>query len=126
MCSSTATRRGRPVGVFAVAIDLAGSLITTNERRDRLGRAVGQYGRECLDWLIPLNERHLRGILRAWVTHYNRGRPHASLGPGIPEASPRANPLVATGHHIPARCRVVATPILNGLHHEYHVVPEAA
>jgi hypothetical protein len=44
MCSSTATRRGRPVGVFAVPIDLAGCLTTTNERRNRLGRTVGQYG----------------------------------------------------------------------------------
>ena len=49
---------------------------------------VGTIRRECLDWLIPLNERHLRLILREWVTHYNRGRPPVSLGPGIPEASP--------------------------------------
>src|SRR3989442_8306534 len=45
-------------------------------------------GRECLDWLIPLTEPHLRRILREWVTHYNQGRPHASLGPGIPDPSP--------------------------------------
>ena len=49
-------------------------------------RVIGTMRRECLDWLIPLNERHLRWILRAWVTHYNRGRPHASLGPGIPDS----------------------------------------
>ena len=89
-------------------------------------RLIGTIRRECLDWLIPLNERHLRRILREWVTHYNRGRPHASLGPGIPEASPAGNWLVAAGHHFPARCRVVATPILGGLHHEYRWVPEAA
>ena len=47
-------------------------------------RLIGTIRRECLDWLIPFHERHLRGILRAWVTHYNRGRPHASLGPGFP------------------------------------------
>jgi putative transposase len=51
-------------------------------------RLIGTIRRECLDWLIPFHERHLRGILRAWVMHYNRGRPHASLGPGIPERSP--------------------------------------
>ena len=89
-------------------------------------RLIGTIRRECLDWLIPLNERHLRRILREWVTHYNRGRPHASLGPGIPEASAAQNSLVAPGHHFPARCRVVATPILSGLHHEYRWVPEAA
>ena len=89
-------------------------------------RLIGTIRRECLDWLIPLNERHLRRILREWVTHYNRGRPHASLGPGIPEASAAQHSLVAPGHHFPARCRVVATPILSGLHHEYRWVPEAA
>ena len=26
-------------------------------------------------------------MLQEWVTHYNRGRPHASVGPGIPEGS---------------------------------------
>jgi len=41
--------------------------------------------RECLDWLILLNERHLRSILAEWVAHYNHGRPHASLGPGVPD-----------------------------------------
>jgi putative transposase len=89
-------------------------------------RAIGTMRRECLDWLIPLNERHLRGLLRAWVTHYNRGRPHASLGPGIPDPSPVLIRPVPAGHHLPARCRVVATPILNGLHHEYSVAREAA
>jgi transposase InsO family protein len=38
-------------------------------------RLVGTIRRECLDFLIPLNERHLRRMLREWVVHYNRGRP---------------------------------------------------
>ena len=50
-------------------------------------RLVGSIRRECLDFLIPLNERHLRGILTDWVAHYNKGRPHSALGPGIPEPS---------------------------------------
>jgi len=64
-------------------------------------RAIGTMRRECLDFLIPLNERHLRGLLKEWVTHYNRGRPHSSLGPGIPDLGfghQRAKPC---GHHIP-------------------------
>ena len=36
-------------------------------------RLVGSIRRECLDFLIPLNERHLRGILKEWVAHYNKG-----------------------------------------------------
>jgi transposase InsO family protein len=37
-------------------------------------RLIGTMRRECLDWLIPIHEGHLRSILREWVTHYNRGR----------------------------------------------------
>jgi hypothetical protein len=47
-------------------------------------RVIGTLRGKCLDFLIPLNERHLYGILTEWVTHYNEGRPHMSLGPGIP------------------------------------------
>jgi len=36
-------------------------------------RLVGTFRRECLDYLIPLNERHLRRILKEWVAHYNYG-----------------------------------------------------
>ena len=48
-------------------------------------RVIGTVRRECLDWLIPLSEAHLRTILQLWVTHYNRGRPHSVLGPGVPD-----------------------------------------
>ena len=47
-------------------------------------RVIGTMRRECLDFVIPLNETHLYGILKEWVAHYNEGRPHMSLGPGIP------------------------------------------
>lgn len=50
-------------------------------------RVIGTMRRECLDWLIPFNERHLRLLLREWIGHYNRGRPHTSLGPGFPDRS---------------------------------------
>jgi transposase InsO family protein len=32
-------------------------------------RLIGTIRRECLDWVIPLSEAHLRTILREWVTH---------------------------------------------------------
>jgi transposase InsO family protein len=47
-------------------------------------RVIGTIRRECLDWMIPLSESHLRSILREWVAHYNGGRPHSALGPGVP------------------------------------------
>ena len=81
--------------------------------------------RECLDFMIPLNERHLRRVLAEWVPHYNGGRPHASLGPGIPDRPSRVAPS-STGHRLPHGHRVAATPILAGLHHEYRLEPAAA
>jgi len=39
---------------------------------------------ECLDWLLILNRRHLERVLRVYVDHYNRARPHRALGLGIP------------------------------------------
>jgi transposase InsO family protein len=48
-------------------------------------RLIGTIRRECLDWLIPISEAHLRCMLREWGSHYNRGRPHMSLGPGVPD-----------------------------------------
>jgi putative transposase len=48
-------------------------------------RLLGTLRRECLDFMIPLTENHLRRVLQAWVLHYNAGRPHMALGPGIPQ-----------------------------------------
>jgi hypothetical protein len=48
-------------------------------------RLIGTLRRECLDWIIPLTEQHLRKTLWSWLPHYNRGRPHSSLGPGLPD-----------------------------------------
>src|SRR5208282_4146765 len=36
-------------------------------------RLIGTLRRECLDWIIPLTEEHLRKTLSAWLAHYNRG-----------------------------------------------------
>jgi len=84
-------------------------------------RLVGSMRRECLDFLIPLNERHLRGIFKEWVAHYNKGRRHSGLGPGIPEPSQGIPVLEISGHLIPCGHRVVGSPVLDGLHHEYRL-----
>jgi transposase InsO family protein len=82
-------------------------------------RLIGTIRRECLDWLILLNERHLRNTLKEWAAHYHRGRPDSSLGPGIPD--PPSEPIGERSHRhrLPGGHRVTATPILRGLHHEY-------
>jgi putative transposase len=89
-------------------------------------RLVGTIRRECLDFLIPLNERHLRRILKEWVAHYNRGRPHSSLGPGISEPSGGIPAPQISGHRIPCGHRVAGRPLLGGLHHEYRLEKVAA
>jgi putative transposase len=90
-------------------------------------RLLGTLRRECMDFVIPLTENHLQGILTEWVQHYNPGRPHMALGPGIPQPSPHLpTPLQAHRHRLPERLRVVARPILGGLHHEYRLEAQAA
>ena len=87
-------------------------------------RVMGTMRRECLDVMIPLNERHLYRILTEWMTHYNEGRPHKSLGPGIPQ--PRSSLPVSRQvhrHQLPIGQRVVARVVLGGLHHQDHSRP---
>ena len=69
---------------------------------------MGTLRRECLDHLIVLNERHLRSVLREFVSYYNAARPHRSLGLETPQ--PAARPKVG-----PVRSH----PVLGGLHHVY-------
>ena len=96
---------------------------------DAIGeRVLGTIRRECLDWLSPLSESHLRLILRSWVGHYNHGRPHMALGPGVldppsevvPSATPRSR------HRIGEHVRVHARSVLGGLHYGYPLVPALA
>jgi putative transposase len=89
-------------------------------------RLVGTIRRECLDFLIPINERHLRRILAEFTVHYNRGRPHSALGPGFPKPNQDSVPASGHRHKLPIGYRVKATPVLGGLHHEYRLEKEAA
>jgi transposase InsO family protein len=90
-------------------------------------RVIGTLRRECLDFVIPLNDKHLYGILKEWVGHYNQGRPHMSLGPGIPKPIQTLPvPRQAHPHRLPAGQRVVARPVLGGLHHDYGLEKRAA
>jgi transposase InsO family protein len=84
-------------------------------------RVIGTARRECLDWCIPLHERHLRRVLAEWVPHYNRGRPHSRLGPGIPDPNSDTIAPRLTGHEVERGYRVRVQPILGGPHHEYRL-----
>jgi transposase InsO family protein len=90
-------------------------------------RVIGTLRRECLDFVIALNERHLYRILKEWTAHYNKGRPHMSLGPGIPQPI-KTLPVSrqAHRHQISTGQRVETRPVVGGLHHEYELVEKAA
>jgi len=75
-------------------------------------RFVGTARRECLDWLLILNRRHLERVLRVFVDHYNTHRPHRSLNLTPPTATDHERPL-ASAPDVKRRDR------LGGLIHEY-------
>jgi len=73
-------------------------------------RVIGSIRRECLDYIVIFNERHLRRVLSSYADHYHRSRTHLSLDKDCPDPRPVT----------PARSgRVVASPQVNGLHHRY-------
>lgn len=88
-------------------------------------RVIGTIRRECLDWLIPLSESHLRSILKSWVPHYNTGRPHMALGPGVPDppTTDLSHPNSDSRHRRGESYSVWARSIFGGLHHEYFLAP---
>ena len=75
-------------------------------------RFLGEVRRECLDHVIILGEQHLRSVLGQYVeTYFNTMRPHQGIGQRIPVSPPRQTCNDAS--------KVVAIPLLGGLHHGY-------
>jgi putative transposase len=73
-------------------------------------RLIGSIRRELLDQVIVLGERHLHRLLASYFASYHRARPHAGLCQNAPE--PRAVEPPESG-------RIVAEPMVGGLHHRY-------
>jgi putative transposase len=120
-------------GIFAPAVDeavrsMSLRVLKTPVRAPHANaqceRFIGTARRECLDWMIPLNERHLRRVLAEWILHYSGERPHSALGPGLPNEPTRRATL--TGHLVSPAHRVVASARLGGLHHDYRLERVAA
>jgi len=68
---------------------------------------------ECLDWTLVLGRRHLERVLRTYIDHYNKERPHRGIGLRAPtgSTSPAVTDLMALNVH--------RRDVLGGLIHEY-------
>jgi transposase InsO family protein len=102
------------------------SILRTPQRAPRANtfveRLIGTLRRECLDYLIPFGESHLRRLLQEWQRYYNGARPHSSLGPGFPQpADGLPVQRQAHRHRLPTGAVVVAHPVLDGVHHDYRL-----
>lgn len=114
--------------IQAMNIEVLRSPIASPKANSICERVIGTIRRECLDWMIPMSEAHLRSILREWTTHYNQGRPHSSLGPGVPDP-PKTSvgaPRSESRHRMAADTLVLVRSILGGLHHEYSLAAAPA
>ena len=75
-------------------------------------RFLGSLRRECLDHILILIENHLRRTVAEYIRYHNACRPHQGFGQVIPMG-------VGSRREPTGEGKVVATPILGGLHHDY-------
>ena len=71
-------------------------------------RLIGSIRRECIDHVIVFGEAHLRRIMSRYARYYNQSRTHLALGKDAP-----------VGRSIELLGRIIADPIVGGLHHRY-------
>ena len=71
-----------------------------------------------LDRVIPLNEPHLRRLVREYVSYFHEDRIHDSLGKDTPNRRPVDKKLSPSA-------AVVSSARLGGLHHRYSWQPAA-
>jgi hypothetical protein len=77
-------------------------------RHGHAERLIGSIRRDCLDHVVVFGERHLRHLLGSYQKYYNDARTHLSLN----KDAPASRAVQAVG-------RIVPTPHLGGLHHQY-------
>jgi putative transposase len=80
-------------------------------------RMIGTLGRELLDRVLVVNERHLRRIVTIYLHHFNTARPHRTLGQLTPTQADTQPP---SGINL-ADYQVRRRPILDGLTSEYQI-----
>lgn len=76
-------------------------------------RVIGTIRRGCTDHVLFRDERHAGRVIRQYVAYYH-GRPHRSLHMQPPDAARHLMPS-----RPPPGTRIIASPVLGGLHHRY-------
>jgi putative transposase len=80
-------------------------------------QTTGTLRRELLDWLLIVNEYHLRHVLTEYLRHYNTARPYRGLGQLAPDQAVTQPPAPANiAEHRSGRRQV-----LGGLTREFHI-----
>jgi putative transposase len=79
-------------------------------------RWVRTVRNECLDWLLIFSRGQLERVLRTYVDHYNRRRPHRALDLDAPDPIGELVPPPGTGPRTVCR-----RDRLGGLLHEYEL-----
>jgi putative transposase len=79
---------------------------TRAPQANAIERFVRTVRAECLDWLLILIRRHLERVLREYVEHYNKRRPHRALKLQPPQ--PREPPPTPAIGEVRRRDRSVA------------------
>lgn len=78
-------------------------------------RCLGSVRCECLDHLLIFSDQQLYRVIKEYLGYFNRVRPHQGIGQKIPEQPKVEERFKAMG-------KIIALPILNGLHHDYQHV----
>ena len=86
-------------------------------------RWIGTARRECLDRLLIVGRCQLEHVLRVYVRHYNRQRPHRALHLRPPDASARISPVGASAS--PDDLQVKRRKLLGGIISEYELATAA-
>ena len=81
-------------------------------------RWVGSVRRECLDRLLIFGHRQLEHVLRVYVRHFNKQRPHRGLELRPPDRHGGLDPPPAATTRTP---QVRRRDLLGGLLHEYEL-----
>ena len=79
----------------AEAVEVIRKPIAAPKANAHMERQIGSTRRECLDWILILNRRHLERVLAEWFEHYNSARPHRAVGLRTPIA--RSDPVLPAG-----------------------------